>query len=377
MKLPTIRVRQGQHQFFITAVPITFFVRSNEYLKVDVFQADRKEGYQRRPTPYRVKDFARYICVAKGVSPTAIILNVRDAEPQFEPIRKDEDFGYVTFPDTVIFWIVDGQHRVDGFREVMETYYDQMADVGAFKVPVVIMHQTSQYDEAKQFLIINKTQKGVKPDLAERFIATMARNESVQSLSNLPRETTRDIEWRPKATDIVDIMYGSNTDDFEANPWYQLIQLPNAPRTGTLISQKSFEDSLKPVLTSSMLGGYNTHELATILVRYWKAIALLCPLGFQLPRDHVIQKTAGVHVFNRLLSRVVSLAGRTGPLTVESFREVLQNLGEHISETYWSSSGTAGVIGASKKSISLLVNELSEPLNNLDGETASARPYAL
>jgi DGQHR domain-containing protein len=377
IKIPALLVRQGQYRLFVTALPITFFSRHNEKLKVDIFQADTKEGYQRRPTEYRVKDFARYLVVAKGMSPTAVLLNIRDQGIEFEPIRKGEDFGYLHVPMEIALWIVDGQHRIKGFQEIMETYYDQMADLGSFKVPVVIMQEGTQYDEAKQFLITNKTQKGVKPDLAERFIATMAKTESAQSLANLPRETTRDIDWRPKATEIVDLMNGTDTTEFMGNPWYQKIQLPNEPKGKTLVSQKSFEDSLKPVLTSNVLSGYSTRELATILVRYWKAIVALCPVAFELPKDHVIQKTSGVHVFHRVLPRVVSLAGRNGRLTQESLEAVLKHLDEGITEAYWSSNGTAGVVGSSKKSIAILVSQLTEALEDTDLEIAASKPYEL
>jgi DGQHR domain-containing protein len=377
VKIPAILAKQGQYRLYVSAVPLTFFSRNNDKLKVDVFQADTKQGYQRRPADYRAKDFARYLAIAKGLSPTAILLNIRDEGLEFDPIRKDEDFGYIKVPDDIDMWIVDGQHRIAGFQQVMETYYDQMAEVGAFKVPVVIMHRSTAYEEAKQFLIINKTQKGVKPDLAERFIATMTRTEDAKSLASLPRDTTRDIKWRPMATEIVDIMNGSHTGEFERNPWYQKIQLPNEPRGTTLASQKNLEDSLKPALTSNILAGYSSREFATILVRYWKAIAALCPEAFESPKDYVIQKTAGLHVFHRLLPRVVNLAGHNGRLTQEGLEKVLSHLEDGITEEYWSSIGTAGVLGGSKKSIDILITELSKALDNAELERPSAKPFAL
>ncbi len=247
MKIPAILAKQGQFRLYVSAVPVTFFSRHNDKLKVDIFHADTKQGYQRRPAEYRAKDFARYLAIAKGLSPTAVLLNIRDEGVEFEPIRKDEDFGYLKVPDEFELWIVDGQHRIDGFRQLMEgPYYDQMADIGAFKVPVVIMHQSTPYDEAKQFLIINKTQKGVKPDLAERFIATMTRTESAQALASLPRDTTRDIEWRPKATEIVDIMNGSRIDEFQGNPWFGRIQLPNEPRAQQSLARRTSRTRSSP-----------------------------------------------------------------------------------------------------------------------------------
>jgi DGQHR domain-containing protein len=377
MKIPAMQVRQGKYVFYVASVPLRFFDKHNEKLNVDIFQAASKAGYQRRPTEYRAKDFARYVAVAKGICPTAVLLNVRDEGVGFEAIRKDEDFGHLSLPDDVVLWIVDGQHRIKGFQEAMDEHADRMAELGVFKVPVVIMNLPAAYEEAKQFLIINKTQKGVKPDLAERFISTMARTESIQDLRNLPRETTREIEWRPKATEIVDIMNGSNSDEFEGNPWYQMIQLPNEPRGVTLVSQKAFEDSLKPVLHSDTLRGYSTRELATILVRYWKAIASLCEGAFVVPREYVIQKTTGIQVFHLLLPQVANMAGKNGKLTQTAFVGVLKNLDEGITDNYWSSNGTAGVVGTSRKSTALLVSQLSQALEGAENEGVTAKPFAL
>ncbi len=130
-------------------------------------------------------------------------------------------------------------------------------------------------------------------------------------------------------------------------------------------------------MTSNVLVGYGTREFATILVRYWKAIASLCPDAFADPKDFVIQKTAGIHVFHRLLPQVVNLVGHNGRLTQERMAEVLQNLEEGITEEYWSSSGTAGMLGGSKKAVGILVSELSRALENSAVNRAPAQPFAL
>ncbi len=265
----------------------------------------------------------------------------------------------------------------DSRQEAIETHGDRMAELGVFKVPVVIMHQATQYDEAKQFLIINKTQKGVKPDLAERFISTMSRTESLEDLRNLPRETTREIEWRPKATEIVDLLNGNDTGEFENNPWYNKVQLPNEPRGTTVVSQKALEDSLKPVLNSDALRGYSTRELATLLVRYWKAIRSHCEGTFAVPREYVIQKGTGVNVFHSLLPQVANMAGRNSKLSMEALASVLAHLEEGISESYWSSNGTAGVLGTSKKSFAMPISKLSQALDDAETEGTPSKRYAL
>jgi len=190
-----------------------------------------------------------------------------------------------------------------------------------------------EYEEAKQFIIINKTQKGVRPDLAERFISKLARKEGVQSLYNLPRATTRDIEWRPRATDIVDILdqktSDNENDDFSTNPWFGKIQLPNEAKGGTIISQKAFEDSLKPILNNDSLRSYSAAEMAIILVRFWRALQNLIPNVFDSPKDYVLQKTTGVFVLHRILPRVISLAaGESNKISIQSLQSLFSSIGE-------------------------------------------------
>lgn len=377
MKIPALRMRQGEHQFYLAGLPVTFFGRQNDRLKADLFQAEAGRGYQRRATSYRVKDFVRHIRLAKGICPTAVVLNVRDGRTRFEAIRKGEDFGYLTVPDEATCWIVDGQHRIDGLRELIESGYDRVANLEGFKMATVIMQEETQCEEAKQFLIINKTQKGVKADLAEKLIAAMAKADTSGSLASLPRGIAKDIEWRPRAGEIVEYLNESETGEFDGNPWVQRIRLPNEPRGTSLVSQKAFEDSLKPLLNDGLLRAYDANELAMILVRFWRAVMSFCPAALRTPHAYVIQKTTGMCALHRIVPRVVTLVGRDGPLTQEGFQSVLQLLGDAMDDAYWASSGRAGLLGGSRKSIALIVSELSEPLEAAALQGTAAKPYSL
>jgi hypothetical protein len=252
-------------------------------------------------------------------------------------------------------------------------------------MPVVLMNVSSEYDEAKQFIIINKTQKGVKPDLAERFIAKLMKREGISSLANLPRATTQDIQWRPKATAIVDCLNetcsDTDGDDFKGNPWHKKIQLPNDPRGDTLSSQKAFEDSLKGVLASPFLSAFNAKEISTILVRYWKAILSICKEAATSPRDYVLQRSTGVHVLHSLLPQVVKFATRNMQRPTESgMRTVLSRMSEGMTDEFWRNIGTAGMIGTSHKSQSILIAKLTDALedgNEVENGEPQARPFEL
>ncbi len=377
MKIHAIEIEQNGVKLWICTMQAKMFI-NNKNVKVDYYLANDDSGYQRKPTPTRYRDFARYIRNARGISPNSLLINIRGEIGNFEPIA--QSFGILSLPDNTEFWIVDGQHRIEGIRELIE----QDASFADFPCPVVIMNASSEYEEAKQFMIINKTQKGVKSDLAERFIARMARREGTDKLMNMPRTTIKDIEWRPRATDVVDILnktYSDNpSDDFFENPWYKKIQLPNEPRGTTMISQGSFEDTLKNLLDNPAFTGYGTRELSIILVRYWSAILDKCPNARIQPNRFVLQRTTGTAVLHRIMPRVVALATMNGTkLTKESIRKVLDNMSDGMDEIFWSNDGTAGVIGTSQKAWAILTSKVLEALEEGNADTTEQlnKPYDL
>lgn len=377
MQINAMELTQNGTKLYVCTLTAKELI-TNHNVKVDYFSAAGNDGYQRKPSSARAKDFARYIKNAKGICPNSVLINIRGEIGNFKPISAS--FGTLNLPDDTIFWIVDGQHRIEGLRELIE----QDSSFASFPCVVILMTANSEYEEAKQFMIINKTQKGVRADLAERFIARMAKREGTKELLNMPKATIRDIEWRPRATDIVDILNNETTDavndDFYENPWYKKIQLPNEPRGTTTISQSAFEDSLKILLDNPIFAGYGNKELCVILVRYWNAILELCPAAKIQPDKFVIQRATGAAVLHRILPRVIALATLGGEkISKETIRRVLKNMPDGMNEIFWSTDGVAGVIGTNQKAISILTSRVHEFLEtgNADNSKELSKPYEL
>lgn len=379
MELKCVEFEQNGHKLYSATMSARDLTNESD-VKVDIYNASNADGYQRKPSPLRARDFARYLEKAKGICPTSILLNIR-GEFSFEPIKGN--YGILKLPDnpnTEKFWIVDGQHRIEGLRELLDS--DQ--SYANFPMNVTIMGVSTEYEEAKQFIIINKTQVGVRPDLAERFIAKMAKREGPDALMCLPRATTIDIAWRPKATDIVDILNSRSApeeaNDFYNNPWFRRIQLPNEPRENTTISQKAFEDSLKQILHNPSFASYSAEEIAVILVRYWKAVLSICKQAAIQPNNYVLMRTTGVAVLHNILPRVVALAAKgSNKLTIDRFYEALNKMTGGMNDLFWESSGIAGNIGTSKKAFSLLTSKLIDYLEegNKDDSIERKKPFDL
>lgn len=360
MKLEAMEVEQHGKKFYLTQIKAKDLVDA-EKIQVDYWRKNNKEGYQRIATPSRARAFSSFIKNAKSVSPVSILLSVRGNVSY--KAEAGESFGTVTIPTQTQLWVVDGQHRIEGLRILLEqepAYQD-------FEVPTIIFPLEDRYEEAKQFFIINRTQKGVKSDLAERFLSELAKREGPESLNDLPRIITRGMEWIPKATRIADIL------NAKGGCWKDKIRLPNETKKtapSSIISQKAFTDSLESLLNNPMYADYNEEETAEILSRYWEAIKELCPESFDAPSEYVVQRTMGVAVLNKLLTSVINfcLSSEGQRLTKEKFKEVLSKMKEGMDSTYWHVDGTAGLAGTSKKSFSIITNKLRESLEKGNNE---------
>lgn len=371
MKLEAMEVEQHGKKFYLTQIKAKDLVDSDK-VKVDYWKKDNLKGYQRIPSPSRAKAFTSFIKNAKSVSPVSILLSIRGSVSY--RAEAGESFGIVSIPTQAQLWVVDGQHRIEGLRILLEqepAYQD-------FEVPAIIFPLEDRYEEAKQFFIINRTQKGVKSDLAERFLSELAKQEGPDSVNDLPRALTRGMEWIPKATKIADIL------NAKEGCWKDKIRLPNETKKTSpfsIVSQKAFTDSLEAFLNNPLYVDYNEQETAEILSRYWEAIKELCPESFDMPSEYVVQRTMGVAVLNKLLTSVINycVTSEGQRLTKEKFKEVLTKMKEGMDSAYWHVDGTAGLAGTSKKSFSIITNKLRESLEkgNSEKEAKLMRPFKL
>jgi DGQHR domain-containing protein len=348
MKLDAFEIIQNNIPVYVTYLTAKQLSNLNK-IKVDIFQKENKdeEGYQREISDKRSEEFAKYIINAKGISPVSILINVRE-KLNFE--RKQGEYGKLNISENSNMWIVDGQHRRKGLIIAIE----DREEYENYQIPIVITNLTKTYEEAKQFIIINKTQKGVRSDLAERFLSKLF-EESEDIISQMPSTVIRGITWMPKAIEI-----SEKINERKDSVWYKKIRFPNEPKLTTISSQKSFTESLKPIIKNEIFETYNVEEITELLVRYWNAIAELCPESFRLPEEHLIQKTIGVFTLHRLFPMAVSYCGEK--VTKERLKEIFLKMKNGMNDLYWSKNGQIGLAGTNQKAFSIIYKKLSEYL---------------
>ena len=319
MRIQAIPFQQHETQMYNAVISAKDLVVMG---KVDAWHSNHTLGYQREPETTRSKGFARHISSAE-ISPPSIIANIRDGDK--DKVRYEK--GHLEIPDEVSLWLVDGQHRVNGLKMLIETAGEKFADI---QLPVVIMFGQPVYEEAKQFVVVNRYQKKVRTDLGERFLQKALVEEGMQNLTY--KRYATGIEWIPNAIEAVDAL---NNDHHSL--WHNKIKLPNEPKGTTVVSQKAFSDSLKPLLKEdATYFGKKANFIAPILNSYWEAIRELNPKVFDDPENHVMQKTTGVVVLHSIMPRLLQIIGKENPQKSD-FLHVLSKI-KSLKDTYkWSS----------------------------------------
>lgn len=362
MKLRCIELEQNGNHIYVGKVKMGDLVYKT---KTDIWRHNNQEGYQREVTISRAKAYGRYIGKTRGIAPNTVLINIRDNSG----IAFDGE--YLNVPDTTALWIVDGQHRLKGLEDAIESGFVNIRD---FEVPIIVTLFKEGYEEAKQFAIINRTQKGIKSDLAERFLQKAVRTEGKQSIysqaeAGVITEILRGYDWKPKAIEITDWL-----NENAKSIWNNRIRLPNEPKVETTVSQKTFMDSLEPILKDTYFSLKNSETIEQVLNNYWSAIRETWPEPFTDPTSYVLLKLTGVMSMHKLFLSVVGYCtDREGKrdLTKEKLISVLKGFKKaNIDSSFWTSNGNGGRYGTNKQGIRMLVEELEDLLRSTSGSDA-------
>ena len=376
MEKSAFELEQNGERMYLTWMKAEELI-DEDRVKVDIFRRANKDGYQRTHTKNRSDAFGRFIQVSKGISPLSVLLSVR-APVDFKPEKGN--FGTLTIPDGEPLWIVDGQHRIGGLREATE----KSGTYDSFPLPVILLQTTykkdevkekreerARYEEAKQFVIINKTQKGVRTDLADQFLSRLVKREGLAAAAGMPSGITTGIEWTLRALKIAELLNDSE------GAWKGKVHFPGDPKKGTVISQGSLKESMEPILKHESFQGYSEEEVAEMLRRYWGALYELCPAAVDDPQGYLIQRTVGVGALHKLFPIVAAFTG--GELTQQGIKEVLTKTGFGMTSEFWDSKqGEAGLIGTGRKAVNMLWGRLRDALEAGNQEVLTpARPFRL
>jgi len=282
------------------------------FTKVEAFQAalpltHRDQGYQRAAEMPRVKKFASWLkeAVDRGdrvYVPTAILLSSRDVDLHFDARRNQ-----ITLNSQTKLFLVDGQHRTEGFRYAINE--KGLAAAAGMEVPVVIVPGMRKEAEMRQFATVNGTQKSVRTDLVNMILTQLAQGEG--------EETVREGErWKVVVSQVV-----KRLNDTDRGPWHRKVVMPNESAFTKQEKRENPElEHLKVVRATSFMTSLKTvydyldnwyfeedlsldaraEVMFQTLTAFWEAIRELNPTVFERPGAYVMQKTPGLFALHQV-----------------------------------------------------------------------------
>lgn len=272
---------QGKQRFYTLSMPSEILA---DTCVVEPRNEDPEEGFQRALDEKRARDIAAYIDAGQGTIPTSIVLSAQpEANLQYK--RTTRTLSFEKHPRA--FLILDGQHRVFGFR---------LAKTG-LRVPVVIYNNLNRMDEARLFMDINTKQRPVP-------------NELILDIKRLA-ETESDSEALMR--DVFDL--------FDKTGDSPLLGLMSASeRRKGRISRVTFNNAMKAIFDS--FTGATSSYIYNVLSAYF----LCCKSGL---REHSVEQLiANPTMFKALMLLFPTVAERVndrhpGEFTVQHFDEII------------------------------------------------------
>jgi DNA sulfur modification protein DndB len=138
-------IAQNNRRFFFSTIPVDQLF---PYCFVARRDEDPLKGFQRTLSEPRAEDISRYLSVGTGSIPSNIVLS---AQPVAE-LKYRSTAGSISFsPVPSAFLVLDGQHRMWGYHKCPIRH----------RVPVAIYSGLTRAEEARLFIDINTTQRGV------------------------------------------------------------------------------------------------------------------------------------------------------------------------------------------------------------------------
>lgn len=213
VKLSSIKVRQSIGDIYVTSINPQILLRMSSVDRRRIENGEEVIGIQRELRGEKVKQIKKYLSTNKATFPNSIILNT---EEKYVVSKNDTSIEIEINENT--FLIIDGQHRVEGFRD---------NPIDNFDLIVSIFIALESDEQAEIFTTINSQQTKVDPS------------------HNLNLELESKVYTPIKM--MIELAQSFNYD--KESPWYNNIKLLNNSNNG-LISLSAFIKPLNSLVFS-------------------------------------------------------------------------------------------------------------------------------
>ena len=310
-------------------IPLYVTVVSAETLaeKAEIYRRTprRKDGYQRGLRPVRLGTskygVAGYLLDQMGIFPTSILVNVRkeDATLTFEKkneIDPNTEIGDLLVPDDVTWYVVDGQHRLEGLKIAMR----EMKELGNYPT-IVTMTNEGIFYETLIFYLVNSRAKSVETGLAYRILQKMLYDEKAPKW--IEQTIMRGADRRKAiAATIVDHLNQKPESPFHG----RVREVGEAKRPEHFTEDQTLTRYVTLVLRERAFSEMYDEGVADLLASYWRAIENIYPNCFRNYGDYLLLSTIGLSSLTRLFPLIHAYCARDGDVSRENMEKYLKYL---------------------------------------------------
>lgn len=286
---------------------------------------ERRKGYQRDLTKVRLgkskTGVAGYLLNQMGIFPTSILVNVRKED---KVLRFDEEkiitdkisVGSLHIPDDIIWYVIDGQHRLEGLKEAIR----EKSELQEYPVLITMTNEDLFY-EMLIFYMVNSRAKSVKTDLAYRILQRMHYDDNSPKWIQEVIMTGAD-RRKAIASTIVDYLNWK-----EESPFYNKIQeIGESHKDKHLTTDGTFTRYVTYILSNDIFQNMYDEDVANLLISYWNTIKAIWPVTFETPDDYVLLTSLGFSSLSRLFPTIYGYCARDQNVTDENMKKYLEYL---------------------------------------------------
>lgn len=312
-----IKVSQDQIEIIITALNIEQLI---QFTEADIYNKRKNQnGYQRPINKTHIRALIDYIKNEQySILPTSMVM----ATDKNTAIFEDNIFSFEGS-----LRIVDGQHRIEAIRRIIEELKEermyneyeseeineQLNNILTWEFPVNIMllnknDKWDRYVEIRSFVDINKKGKTVTTDLADSNIEKIRKE-----LNELPQK---------QAIHQISLSVAKKLLDDKESVWFECMKVGDGEDINKIIGIGQFSKSIISVSREVLYKKYGknkfytdyeindvTKELYYVLKEYWEFICKKWSMAFEYNKgnfrvnfDFCIQKGIGVFPLHKLLT---------------------------------------------------------------------------
>ncbi len=285
---------------------------------------DVKDGYQRALSEVRLGKgkggVAGYLLNQMGIFPTSTLVNIRkeDAHVEFESrvyVGEFMETGVLHLPDSATWYVVDGQHRLEGLKTAMREE-EEIKDY-----PVILsLTNEDRFYEMLIFYIVNGRAKSVDTALAYEILQRMQFSGEAppwvdQIMSGVDRR-------KAISAEVVDILQGDENSPFKN----RVREYGEAEKTEHVVTSDTLARYITLILKEKIFQDMYEKDIAELLERYWNAIKGIYPDTFTNHRNYVLLDTFGLSVMSRLFPTIYGYCTKDGDASEKGMRRYLEYL---------------------------------------------------